>query len=503
MNAGWLGRLRSRPERRDVAVALLLLLVGTVLWLFGVHGLWQNLAVIRPAPWAFLVTLAAMVSLLLLRSRSPFLALGLGAIVATVDSLMGASLAVVFIFTDLIYAAIKYGSARGVRILLRIAAAAAIGLALAIALVAPGNPGLGIMLFQWGLIVLVSGLWGWNVRSERVVARAELAAQHAAENRELRTRIAHDLHDLVANQIAVAGLHIEAAKLQAAKLREGRAVQGRAVLGQGVLGQGVPGRAVPRDPEPLSTEPLESTTPDPKPPEGDFAPLTQSLDRAKNGTDRAHRELRGLISVLTVVDEVVGRAPVRLAEELPALGQLLPAGRTIQWDLGASERIRDALPPAQTTRARLVLRALQELVANTAKHGAGDVTLHADLLGGGGDAPGGSGGSDGLGGSIGSGSSDGSGSFDGSGGEGSGASGEVERDGTAGSPGTERSLRVVLENPVPHQPAPNPPGTGLGIRGTRVLLASLGGTLESSETPGGWRATLTLPLHTTDAGRAR
>lgn len=489
MNAGWLRKLRSRPERRDVAIALLWLVVGTVLWLFGVLGMWQNLAVIPPAPWAFLVTLAAMVALLLLRSRSPFLALGLGTIVTTVDSLMGASLAVVFIFTDLIYAAIKYGSARGVRILLRVAAAAAVGLALAIALVTRSNPGLGIMLFQWGLIVLVSGLWGWNVRSERVLARAELAAQHAAENRELRTRIAHDLHDLVANQIAVAGLHIEAAKLQAAKLREGRAVLGRAVLGQGV-----PGRAVPRDPEPLSTEPLESTIPDPKPPEGDFAPLTQSLDRAKNGTDRAHRELRGLISVLTVVDEVEGRAPVRLAEELPALGQLLPAGRTIRWEEGASERIRDALPPAQTTRARLVLRALQELVANTAKHGAGDVALHADLVGGDGDVPGGSGGSGGPGGSDGSVSS---------GGEGSGASGEVERDGAAAGPGTERSLRVVLENPVPHQPAPNPPGTGLGIRGTRVLLASLGGTLESSETPGGWRATLTLPLHTSDAGRAR
>ncbi|KIP52636.1 sensor histidine kinase [Leucobacter komagatae] len=405
MGVAWIERLRSQPASRAIAIAVFWLVVGVVLWSFGVFGLWQHLAVLHAPRSAFLLTLGAMSALLLLRTRMPMLALGVGVVVATLDVLMGASLAVVAILTDLIYAAVKYGSVRGVRILLRIAVAAGIGLAIGIPLVAQSRPDLAVMLFQWALIVLVSGLWGGNVRAERVLTRTELAGRHAAENRELRTRIAHDLHDLVANQIAVAGLHIEAAKLQAAKLQSA----------------------------------------------GGLAQLTLSLDRATSGTERAHRELRDLISVLTVVDEVAGDGdpsdPVRLAEAFAQLGQMLPAGRAFDWETGAKERLSEALQSAEPTRAKLVLRALQELVANSAKHGEGNVSFRT----------------------------------------------EVTPDGS--------TMRVSLENAVPPHPPVRPPGTGLGIGGTRVLLASVGGELESAQAPGGWRATLTVPLHHTEAGR--
>lgn len=392
MNADWWVRLRAQPARRTALIALFWLAVGVALWAFGVRGLWRHLALWPAPPWAFLVTLGAIAPLVLLRTRRPFLGLALGTIITLVDTLMGASLGVVLVFTDLVYAAIKYGGDRGVRILTRVAGG--LGLALVIALfgIVPRDPGLAVMLVQWALIVLVSGLWGWNVRAERARTRSELDARHADENRELRSRIAHDLHDLVANQIAVAGLHVEAAKLQSEKLAQ------------------------------------------------EHGPLTQSLDRAKLGTDRAHRELRGLISVLTAVDATDGREPVRVAEALQQLGQLLPAGRAIRWEDGAAARISEVLPPAQASRATIVLRVLQELVANAAQHGVGDLTVSAETVAG-------------------------------------------------------RDLCVTLTNAVATGSAAERPGGGLGVAGTSVLLASLGGALDSRDTHAGWRATLTIPLH--------
>ena len=391
MRANWAQTLPAHPARRDAVIAAAWLVAGCVAWTVGLTGIWRQLAVIDPPRWAFLVTLAGATATLLLRSRRPMLALGLGAAVALADTLMGASLAVVFVLTDLIYAAVKYGSAKAVRGLLRVATAAAVALAAALLLLAPEHPDVAVALVQWGLIVTVSGLWGWNVRAERKQTAAELAARHTSETRELRTRIAHDLHDLVANQIAVAGLHVEAAKLQAAKLQ----VQSEA--------------------------------------------LAQGLDRAKKGTDRAHHELRGLISVLTLVDEAGNGAPVDVAGELAALGDLLPAGRAVRWGDGAVDALRAALPAGQGPRARILLRALQELTANAAKHGAGDAHVWVEETS-------------------------------------SGA-----------------ALTIAIENAVGSRAPGATPATGLGIEGTRALLRGIGGELQSGPTAGGWVAVVTLP----------
>lgn len=397
MRANWAQTLPAHPARRDAVIAAAWLVAGCVAWTVGLTGIWRQLAVIDPPRWAFLVTLAGATATLLLRSRRPMLALGLGAAVALADTLMGASLAVVFVLTDLIYAAVKYGSAKAVRGLLRVATAAAVALAAALLLLAPEHPDVAVALVQWGLIVTVSGLWGWNVRAERKQTAAELAARHTSETRELRTRIAHDLHDLVANQIAVAGLHVEAAKLQAAKLQ----VQSEA--------------------------------------------LAQGLDRAKKGTDRAHHELRGLISVLTLVDEAGNGAPVDVAGELAALGDLLPAGRAMRWVDGSVDALRAALPAGQGPRARILLRALQELTANAAKHGAGDAHVWVEETS-------------------------------------SGA-----------------ALTIAIENAVGSRAPGATPATGLGIEGTRALLRGIGGELQSGPTAGGWVAVVTLPNGTPGA----
>ncbi len=421
MQADWVKTLPAHPRRRDALIAGFWLVVGAAAWAAGFTGIWRQLAVIEAPRWWFLVTLAAVVALLLVRSRMPLLALALGACVALVDTLLGASLAVVFAFTDLIYAAVKYGSAGAVRILLRVAGVAAVALAAAVVLVAPGHPTVAVALVQWGLIVAVSGLWGWNVRAERASTSAELARRHASDTRELRTRIAHDLHDLVANQIAVAGLHVEAAKLQAAKL--GRPEAGSA-------GGGLPVHD-------------DRSAPGPRP---ELAALTQSLERAKSGTDRAHHELRGLISVLTLVDEADSGAPANAGEELAALANLLPAGRELRWVGSAEGTIGLALAGEQAARVRILLRALQELTANAAKHGSGDVEMRAELLGG-------------------------------------------DSETAAGRP-----LQITVSNPRRPGEHAAPSGTGLGIEGTRVLLESVGGRLRSSADGDSWSAELELPI---------
>lgn len=406
MQADWVKTLPAHPGRRDALIAAFWLVVGGVAWGLGFTGIWGQLAVFEAPRWAFLVTLAAAAAPLLMRSRRPLVALGLGAAVALADTLLGASVAVVFVFTDLIYAAVKYGSPRAVRILLRLAGFAAAALAAALVLVTPTHPEIAVALVQWGLIVAVSGLWGWNVRAERASTAAELATRHASDTRELRTRIAHDLHDLVANQIAVAGLHIEAAKLQAAK--------------------------------------LDRADPDAGP-RADLSALQQSLDRAKNGTDRAHHELRGLISVLTLVDEAGSGAPIDTGEELASIAGLLPAGRAVHWAESADETISRALAREQTARVRILLRSLQELAANAAKHGTGDVEVRAEHL-----------------------------------------------DGVTEQP-DGRALRIAVSNARRAGAHPLPTGTGLGIEGTRVLLESVGGTLRSGADGATWRAVLELP----------
>src|SRR5699024_12580193 len=121
---------------------------------------------------------------------------------------------VVLLYLDVVYAAVKYGSSRALRFLFPFA----------LILFVIAVTGFFIrgclssvylkLLLQLVVLVVISISWGWNVRSERQRTRDAMAVEHAEKQQILQARIAHDLHDLVANHIAVAGLHIEAARLQ-------------------------------------------------------------------------------------------------------------------------------------------------------------------------------------------------------------------------------------------------------------------------------------------------
>lgn len=428
--ARWIG---ERPARRDAATAALWLVLGATLWAVGAVVLWPQTRVVDAPTWVFLCTLIAAVVVDTQRSRWPVLVLTLGTAIALCDLLLGGSLAVVIVFTDVVYAAVRFARPAQLRVLLRVVGPAAAAVALTAAITVRDER-LTALLIQWALFVLVSGLWGWTVRSEGDTTRARLAAQHARETAQLRARLAHELHDLVANQIAVAGLHIEAAKLQSAQLQSAELQSAELQSAKQQSGVEVT---------------LQATQ----------QALLTSLDRAKRGTDLAHQELRSLIGVLSAVEELIDTPDLTFAEELRELDGLLPAERRIVWEGGSEPLLVQSLtaagsidhgaqssiqPGPGSGAQRMVLpRVLRELVTNAAKHGHGEVHVHV----------------------------------------------------WADEGRLHVELRNPVSDRATPVPASAAPGNGLGLGGVRLLLGGVGGALETTKNAAGttWVARVTVP----------
>lgn len=325
----WFAMLDAHPRGRDAVVAAMWLLVGLACLQFGAYPLWSDIALYRSTGALFLLTLIAIVAVSTMRSRLPFLALGLAVPIATIDLAFGGSLGVIIVCTDLVYAAMKYGSDAGVRRLLWGLGVLAALCAVVLIVVPFTADAIPVAVVQGWIILAVSGAWGYNVRSERKRTQRLLAEQHSREDREFQQRIAHDLHDLIANQVAVAGLHIEASKLMAATLP------------------------------------------------GDTEALSRSLDQAKQGTEQAHQRLREFITVLTAVEEGQGEEHLDAAEALAALADLVPAGRALVWQGDGAAATLEALSARPAAHQRVLLRVLSELVMNAVKHGEGDIEVEA------------------------------------------------------------------------------------------------------------------------------
>src|SRR5699024_3285893 len=120
----WWEWLNAEALRRDRIIAAAWFALGLVVLAAGGFRLWSDLALAQAGRGVFAVLLACAAVLATLRSRRPFLALALGLVVAAVDLSLGGSLGVVLVLTDLAYAALRYGSDRGVWITLRAGLAA-------------------------------------------------------------------------------------------------------------------------------------------------------------------------------------------------------------------------------------------------------------------------------------------------------------------------------------------------------------------------------------------
>lgn len=307
--------------RRDVAVAAAWLVIGVLLILAGAFPLWSDVAMLSPSAASATLPFLALVGLAAIRSQLPLLALALAVPLVVVDVLHGGTVGAILVFTDLIYATVKYSSDEGLRWGVKVVAAIATAYLLALVFIPP-KPEIYQVSVQWALIIAISAMWGWNVRSERVRTRADLLLQHQEQKTELQHTIAHDLHDLVANHIAVAGLHIEAAKLIAG------------------APQSAPGR------------------------------LEETLAKAKTGTDHAHTELRHLISLLTEqpADPAAAISPAASFENL------IPAGRRVIWSPNR-DAVESRLGELDRLKAGIYSRVLAEAITNAVKHGSGTIAV--------------------------------------------------------------------------------------------------------------------------------
>lgn len=219
------------PWQQDGLIALFVFVVGLALYLTDVYRL-------IPGPdhfglWVRLVELAVLCGLSFLRRWVPGgLLLATGVLAA--DLVLSPSLPVVAVYTDFLYAATLYGSRRMSRVMIGVAATAALGvLVAALAVSAQWRVAvigaLGILPF-----LLVPVWWAANVRQQRDIATTERAnADQLAKIAELdrraavaaeRARMARDLHDVIAGHLSAIAIQSEAALSMAEDPKMSRAV---------------------------------------------------------------------------------------------------------------------------------------------------------------------------------------------------------------------------------------------------------------------------------------
>ncbi|MEV6121335.1 histidine kinase [Streptomyces sp. NPDC052077] len=210
-----------RPHRFDVYAATAGLLGGLLLWGLGlgVRPADEPL-VLLGAPWVPLVPLAVTAGCEVLRRAAPRAALLTGTAALIADTVTRGNLVTIMMYTDLMYAAVLYGPPASARripwitglltvagavvpyALWRVPEALLIGVAVGIVSFAPASTGL-------------------IVRSHREAAdaarlRAEQTALLAEKDRVQavtaeRSRMARELHDLVANHLSAIAIHSTAA----------------------------------------------------------------------------------------------------------------------------------------------------------------------------------------------------------------------------------------------------------------------------------------------------
>ncbi|MFF8195890.1 sensor histidine kinase [Streptomyces bobili] len=211
----------TRPHRFDVAVATGGLLGGLLLWGIGLGT--------RPADepivlfdgrWPILLPLLLMAGCELLRRSAPRTALLAGTAALTLDTITQGSVVTLIMFTDLVYAAVLYGTPASARRipwitgLLTVAAtvvpfaawrvpeALLIGVAVGVVSFAPASTGLIVRNHRDAAAAA-------RLRAEQTALLAEMDRTQAVTAE--RARMARELHDMVANHLSAIAIHSTAA----------------------------------------------------------------------------------------------------------------------------------------------------------------------------------------------------------------------------------------------------------------------------------------------------
>lgn len=322
----WLKSWLRTWLRRDLALAGASFLGG-----LGVLATYRQILPVSPTPPAYFVgTLLVCCAAVALRRLSPTGSLVLGTVAFGADLVLGASLSTALVFTQVLYDACVYGPGRMWRWLLW-----------AVSALTPVCAVIGVVVFDsWrgaalGLPVVLIGvlpvLTGISVRQYRDQAAAERArAEQTARLAELdrqqaisaeRTRMARELHDVVANHFSAVAIHATAA---------------------------------------LSVSGM------------DRAAVDDALRVIRENSVQGLAEMRQMIGLLRDTDDSAAeRTRSRLAEVDRLVAQARAAGLAVRLELTGAAR---ELPASVDLAA---YRILQESLTNALKHGAGsaDVTV--------------------------------------------------------------------------------------------------------------------------------
>ncbi|MER6103438.1 histidine kinase [Streptomyces sp. NPDC001832] len=207
----------ARPHRHDLLIAASGLFGGLFLWMLGLH-MQDNRTFV--APWICLLPLAVVSALELVRRTAPQTALILGTLALVADQFTVGNLATFLMFTDLMYAAVLYGTPAAAR---RIPVTTfLITVAVTIGFLAwfrtPQALLIGVVTAMVSFLPAITGV---SVRNHRDAAetarlRADQIALLAGMDRAQavtaeRTRMARELHDMVANHLSAIAIHSTAA----------------------------------------------------------------------------------------------------------------------------------------------------------------------------------------------------------------------------------------------------------------------------------------------------
>ncbi|MEV4947259.1 histidine kinase [Streptomyces sp. NPDC053755] len=206
-----------RPHRDDLLIAAGGLAVGLLMWSFGLHTQTD-----RPitARWATLIPLAVMAAMATVRRSCPRTALTVGTIALVADQFTYGSLVTALMFTDLVYAAVVYGTPRSARRIPYTTGLITVGVTIGFLVWWQNAIALLVGLIT-GMVSFLPAVTGAVVRNHRQAAdaarlRAEQTALLAEMDRSQavvaeRARMARELHDMVANHLSAIAIHSTAA----------------------------------------------------------------------------------------------------------------------------------------------------------------------------------------------------------------------------------------------------------------------------------------------------
>ncbi|WP_250563375.1 sensor histidine kinase [Sphaerisporangium fuscum] len=267
----------------------------------------------------------------LVRRRSPMAALVLGVAAISGDIAIGPSLATVLIFTDNLYAAALYGPRRLADWLLGVTSVLSVVIGAIAGFLTRDWMALAVYGIQAALVLTTPTLTALAIRQHRDQAIAERArAEQVARLAELdrqaavtseRTRMARELHDMIAN-------HFSAVAIQSAAVIARKDLDGEAVR--------------------------------------------RVLESIRENSVRGMAEMRTMIGLLRAEGDDVEPVGNRLRDAADLVERSRHAGMSI--DLTVSGTPRDLALPIELAGYRI----LQEALTNALKHGTGPANVTID-----------------------------------------------------------------------------------------------------------------------------